>query len=332
MRVPAGIGQEDSAMLIRYAAMRLVQLVPMVLVVTMVVFFVMMIVPGDPVMVMLGAVDGAQISQEVYDAMRMRLGLDQPLIVQYVNWLWNMLQGDLGSSITYRTPALEVILHRLVPTMYLMVGGIIMAVIIAVPAGVLAAIHNNTKWDNLATGFVIVGISVPTFWLALVTILIFAVYLGWLPSIGYTPPQKDFVDFLRHLALPLTVVALNIAATVLRFQRQDFLEQMHQDYVRTARAKGLSERVVLWKHVLRNSLITTLTVVGLQMAYLSGLITIVETVFNYPGIGYLLLNSIHTRDFVVVQGVVLFMVFLVIVVNLLVDILYAVLDPRIRYQ
>jgi peptide/nickel transport system permease protein len=319
-------------MLIRYTAMRLVQLVPMVLVVTMVVFFVMMIVPGDPVMVMLGAVDGAPISQEVYDAMRVRLGLDQPLIVQYGNWLWNMLQGDLGSSITYRTPALEVILQRLVPTAYLMVGGLIMAVIIAVPAGVLAAIHNNTKWDHLATGFVIVGITVPTFWLALVAILIFAVYLGWLPSIGYTPPQKDFVDFLRHLAMPMTVVALNIAATVLRFQRQDFLEQMHQDYVRTARAKGLSERLVLWKHVLRNSLITTLTVVGLQMAYLSGLITIVETVFNYPGIGYLLLNSIHTRDFVVVQGVVLFMVFLAIVVNLIVDILYAALDPRVQYQ
>jgi len=282
--------------------------------------------------VMLGAVEGAQISQEVYDAMRVRLGLDQPLIVQYVDWLWNMLQGDLGSSITYRTPALEVILHRLVPTAYLMVGGLILAVIIAVPAGVLAAIHNNTKWDHLATGFVIVGITVPTFWLALVAILIFAVYLGWLPSIGYTPPQKDLVDFLRHLALPMTVVALNIAATVLRFQRQDFLEQMHLDYVRTARAKGLSESLVLWKHVLRNSLITTVTVVGLQMAYLSGLITIVENVFNYPGIGYLLLNSINTRDFVVVQGVVLFMVFLAIVVNLVVDILYAVLDPRVRYQ
>ncbi len=319
-------------MLVRYAALRLVQLVPMVLVVTMVVFFVMMIVPGDPVMVMLGAVDGAQISQEVYDAMRVRLGLDQPLIVQYAHWLWNMLQGDLGSSITYRTAALDVILHRLVPTMYLMVGGLVMAVVIAVPAGVLAAIHNNTKWDHLATGFVIFGISVPTFWLALVAILIFAVYLGWLPSIGYTPPQVDFVDFLRHITLPMTVVALNIAATVLRFQRQDFLEQMHQDYVRTARAKGLSERVVLWKHVLGNSLITTLTVVGLHMAYLSGLITIVETVFNYPGIGYLLLNSINTRDFVVVQDVVLFMVFLVIVVNLVVDILYAVLDPRVRYQ
>lgn len=319
-------------MLIRYTAMRLVQLVPMVLVVTMVVFFVMMIVPGDPVMVMLGAVDGAQISREVYDAMRVRLGLDQPLIVQYLNWLWNMLQGDLGSSITHRTPALEVILHRLVPTMYLMVGGLVMAVIIAVPAGVLAAIHNNTKWDHLATGFVVFGISVPTFWLALVAVLIFAVYLGWLPSIGYTRPQEDFVDFLKHVTLPMTVVALNIAATVLRFQRQDFLDQMRQDYVRTARAKGLSERLVLWKHVLRNSLITTLTVVGLQMAYLSGLITIVETVFNYPGIGYLLLNSIHTRDFVVVQGVVLFMVFLVIVVNLLVDILYTVVDPRVRYQ
>jgi peptide/nickel transport system permease protein len=216
--------------------------------------------------------------------------------------------------------------------MYLMAGGLILAVIIAVPTGVLAAIHNNTKWDHLATSFVIFGVSVPTFWLALVAVLIFAVHLGWLPSIGYTKPQESFVGFLRHLALPMTIVALNIAATVLRFQRQDFLEQMHQDYVRTARAKGLSETRVLWKHVLRNSLITTLTVVGLQMAYLSGLITIVETVFNYPGIGYLLLNSIHTRDFVVVQGVVLFMVFLVIVVNLLVDILYAVVDPRVQYQ
>lgn len=319
-------------MMMRYAAARLVQLIPMVLVVTMVVFFVMMIVPGDPVMVMLGAVDGAQISREVYDAMRLRLGLDRPLIVQYLNWLWNMLQGDLGSSIAHRTPVLEVILNRLVPTMYLMIGGLILAVIVAVPAGVQAAIHNNTKWDHLATGFVVFGISVPTFWLALITILIFAVYLGWLPSIGYTRPQENFIAFLKHITLPMTVVALNIAATVLRFQRQDFLEQMHQDYVRTARAKGLSETLVLWKHVLRNSLITTLTVVGLQMAYLSGLITIVETVFNYPGIGYLLLNSIHTRDFMVVQGVVLFMVFLVIIVNLMVDILYAVVDPRVHYR
>ena len=319
-------------MLMRYATMRLAQLIPMVLVVTMVVFFVMMIVPGDPVMVMLGAVDGAQVSREVYDAMRLQLGLDKPLIVQYLNWLSRVLQGDLGTSITFRTSALEVIFLRLVPTMYLMIGGLIIAVIIAVPAGVLAAIHNNTKWDHLATGFVVLGISVPTFWLALVTILIFAVYLGWLPSIGYTRPQDDFIEFLKHIALPMSVVALNIAASVLRFQRQDFLEQMHQDYVRTARAKGLSERLVLWKHVLRNSLMTTVTVVGLQMAYLSGLITIVESVFNYPGIGYLLLNSIRTRDFIVVQGVVLFMVFLVIIVNLLVDIFYTVLDPRIRYQ
>jgi peptide/nickel transport system permease protein len=319
-------------MLMRYAAMRLMQLIPMVLVVTMVVFFVMMIVPGDPVMVMLGAVDGAQVSREVYDAMRLRLGLDQPLIVQYFHWLLNVLQGDLGISITYRTPALEVIFQRLIPTLYLMVGGMLIAVMIAVPAGVLAAIHNSTKWDHLATGFVVLGISVPTFWLGLVAILIFAVYLGWLPSIGYTPPQEDFVDFLKHIALPLSVVALNIAATVLRFQRQDFLEQMHQDYVRTARAKGLSETLVLWKHVLRNSLMTTFTMVGLQVAYLSGLITIVESVFNYPGIGYLLLNSIRTRDFIVVQGVVLFMAFLVIIVNLMVDILYTVLDPRIRYS
>ena len=160
-------------MRLRYIAMRLVQLIPLALVVTMVVFFVMMIVPGDPVMVMLGAVDGAQVSREVYDAMRARLGLDQPLIVQYFHWLANLLQGDLGTSITHRTAALEVILQRLVPTMYLMVGGLIMAVMIAVPGGVLAAIHNNTKWDHLATAFVVAGISVPTFWLALVAVLIF---------------------------------------------------------------------------------------------------------------------------------------------------------------
>ncbi len=318
-------------MIIRYTAIRLVQLVPMFLVVTMVVFFVMMIIPGDPAMVMLGAVDGAQISRDVYEAMRMRLGLDQPLIIQYLHWLSNVLHGDLGTSITYRSPALEIIVQRLVPTMYLMVGGLFIAVLLAVPAGVLAAIHNGTKWDHFATGFVVAGISVPTFWLALVVVLVFAVNLGWLPSIGYTPPQEDFVDFLKHIAMPMSVVALNIAATVLRFQRQDFLEQMHLDYVRTARAKGLSETVVLWKHVLRNSLMTTITVVGLQMAYLSGLITIVETVFNYPGIGYLLLSSIRTRDFIVVQGVVMFMVSLVIIVNLVVDIVYTVLDPRIRY-
>jgi peptide/nickel transport system permease protein len=297
----------------------------------MVVFFVMMIVPGDPVMVMLGAVDGAQVSKEVYNAMRLRLGLDQPLLIQYVHWLTNVLHGDFGMSITHRTPALEVILQRLVPTVYLMLGGTVVAVLIAVPAGVLAAIHNRTKWDHLATGFVVLGISVPTFWLGLVAILIFAVYLGWLPSIGYTSPQQDFPGFLRHIALPMSIVALNIAATVLRFQRQDFLEQMDQDYVRTARAKGLSETLVLWKHVLRNSVMTTVTVVGLQIAYLSGLITVVESVFNYPGIGYLLLNSIRTRDFIVVQGVVLFMVFIVILVNLFVDLLYTVLDPRIRY-
>jgi len=318
-------------MLFRYLAMRLMQLIPMVLVVTMVVFFVMMIVPGDPVMVMLGAVDGAQVSREVYNAMRLRLGLDQPLIVQYLHWLTNVLHGDFGMSITHRTPALEVILQRLVPTIYLMLGGTLIAVLIAVPAGVLAAIHNSTKWDHLATGFVVLGISVPTFWLGLVAILIFAVYLGWLPSIGYTRPQEDFLEFLRHIALPMSIVALNIAATVLRFQRQDFLEQMDQDYVRTARAKGLSETLVLWKHVLRNSVMTTVTVVGLQIAYLSGLVTVVESVFNYPGIGYLLLNSIRTRDFIVVQGIVLFMVFIVVIVNLLVDILYTVLDPRIRY-
>ena len=225
-------------MLVRYVAMRLVQLVPMALVVTMVVFFVMRIIPGDPVLVMMGAVEGAPISEEVYNAMRLRLGLDQPLVVQYVDWLWDMLRGDLGDSTTYRTPALAVILQRLVPTAYLMVGGVIMAVAIAVPGGRAGRHPQQHQMGPPGHGIRDLRHHVPTFWLALVAILVFAVYLGWLPSIGYTAPQKDFVQFLRHIILPMTVVALNVAATVLRFQRQDFLEQMNLDYVRTARAKG----------------------------------------------------------------------------------------------
>ena len=216
--------------------------------------------------------------------------------------------------------------------MYLGTAALLIGVLIAIPGGIWAAVRQNTVVDHAANGFVLFGIVTPGFWVALLLVLAFSVHLGWFPTIGYMAPQEDFVQFLKHLTLPAVVLGIDVGASILRFTRADFLEQLRQDYVRTARAKGLPERVVLWKHTLKNSLIATTTVLGFQVSHLMGGSTIIETMFAYPGISFLLLNSIFGRDFAVVQGVVLFMAIMVLVVNFLVDVLYAVLDPRIRYE
>ena len=216
--------------------------------------------------------------------------------------------------------------------MYLGTAALLIGVLIAIPGGIWAAVRQNTVVDHAANGFVLFGIVTPGFWVALLLVLAFSVHLGWFPTIGYMAPQEDFVQFLKHLTLPAVVLGIDVGASILRFTRADFLEQLRQDYVRTARAKGLPERVVLWKHTLKNSLIATTTVLGFQVSHLMGGSTIIETMFAYPGISFLLLNSIFGRDFAVVQGVVLFMAIMVLVVNFLVDVLYAVRDPRIRYE
>jgi len=315
--------------MIRFAAVRLVEIAALLAVMSFVIYGLIGLMPGDPIDLMRSA--DPRMTAEDVARLKAVYGVDRPFFARYLAWAGQALGGELGYSRLFAAPVAAALLPRLGNSLLLMGLSFVLALALALALGTIAAKRAGSRLDAAINLFCFAGVSVPTFWLALVVILIFAVYLGWFPSIGYTRPQEDFVQFLKHVTLPMSVVALNIAATVLRFQRQDFLEQMHLDYVRTARAKGLSERLVLWKHVLRNSLMTTFTVVGLQMAYVSGLITIVETVFNYPGIGYLLLNSIRTRDFIVVQGVVLFMVFLVIIVNLLVDIFYTVIDPRIRY-
>ena len=322
-------------MLVRYTSQRLAQMVPTILLVTMVVFALLLLIPGDPVMAMLGFSGGEvtdAVDPEVYSRMRARLGLDDPIYVQYARWLGRTVQGDLGNSLLYGRPVLGIILQRLPATLYLGTAALIMGILIAIPGGIWAAVRQNTVVDHAANGFVLFGIVTPGFWVALLLVLAFSVHLGWFPTIGYMAPQENFGQFLKHLTLPAVVLGIDVGASILRFTRADFLEQLRQDYVRTARAKGLPERIVLWKHTLKNSLIATTTVLGFQVSHLMGGSTIIETMFAYPGISFLLLNSIFGRDFAVVQGVVLFMAIMVLVVNFLVDVLYAVLDPRIRYE
>lgn len=322
-------------MVLRYTLQRVTQLVPTVLLISFLVFFLIHMIPGDPVRVMLGyggSDDAANIPRELYERTRRELGLDQPIYIQYWNWLSRALQGDLGRSLATNEPVLHVIFSRLPATLYLALASFLLSLVISIPLGILAAVKQNSPADYAASLFAILGLCIPNFWLALLLILFFSINLRWFPSIGYTPPQEDFGQFLRHITLPTIVLGTATAAAIMRFMRAEFLEQLRQDYVRTATAKGLPRRLVLWKHTLKNSLIVTSTAVGFQVAHLLGGSTVIETVFAYPGLSYLLLQSIYARDFPLVQGVVLFLALTVVLVNFLVDIFYTMLDPRIRYE
>jgi peptide/nickel transport system permease protein len=323
-------------MLLRYSIKRLFETIPTLFVISLVVFGLILVVPGDPVLHMLGYVgEDIEVQEvvdpEVYARMRERLQLDAPITIQYFRWLWRTLQGDLGVSLNHGVPVLDIILDRLPATFYLGIAALLIGMVIAFPLGILAAIRPNSWVDHLANGLVLFGLVTPGFWVALMAVLAFSVHLGWFPSIGYAAPQEDIFQFLRHLTLPAVVMGVDVAAGLLRYLRADFIEQLRQDYVRAARAKGLPEPVVLVKHALKNSLIATTTVLGLDVSRLLGGSTIIETMFAYPGISYLLLQSIYARDFPVVQGVVLVMALLVVVVNYFVDIIYAFLNPRIHY-
>lgn len=322
-------------MIARYTLQRLLQLIPTLILITALVFLLIHLIPGDPVLVMLGYSgehgEGA-FSRDVYDQMRVKLGLDQPIFVQYLSWLGRAVRGDLSDSLLNGQPVLQTILDRLPATLFLAGTAFVLAMLIALPAGILAAVRQNSAADYGTMGLVTLGISVPNFWLALLLILVFSLHLRWFPTFGYVPPTEDFGRFLQHLAMPAVVLGTYTAAQVTRYVRAEFLEQLSQDYVRTARMKGLPERLVLWKHTLKNSMIATTTAMGFQVAHLLGGSTVVETVFAYPGVSYLLLQSIFARDFLVVQGVVLFLALTVVAVNFAVDVLYTVLDPRIRYE
>jgi len=311
----------------RYILRRLVQMVPVLFLVSLIVFSLLHLTPGDPAISMLGE----EATPESVAALREKLGLDQPLPVQYVRWLGAVLQGDLGRSIRSNQPVSEAIFDRLPVTIELSVLSALIALIIAIPAGVISAMRRNSPLDTSATTIALLGVSLPNFFLAILLIFGLSLKLGWLPPIGYTPFLDDPVENLRKMIMPAVTLGTALSAIVMRMMRSSLLEILDEDYVRTARAKGLNEANVVRRHAMRNALIPVVTVVGLQIGGLLGGAIITESIFVLPGIGRLLVDSIFQRDFPLVQGVVLFASLAFLFANLAVDLLYAVLDPRIRY-
>ena len=307
---------------------RLAATVPVLLLVTAGVFALLHLTPGDPIDAMMA--ESADATAKA--SLRAELGLDRPLAVQYLAWMGRLLRGDLGHSIRNGEPVVENVGRRIRPSLQL--AGLAMAVslLIAVPVGIASAVRRNTSVDRLGTTFALFGICMPNFLLALLLIFLFGVTLRWLPISGYVDPAEELVDGLRSLALPAATLGLALAAVVTRTLRSSMLEALTEDYVRTARAKGLSEWRVMRGHVLRNALIPVVTVLGLQLGTLIGGAVITEYVFALPGVGRLVVDAVFARDYPLVQGVVLLIAVGFIVSNLLVDLLYGLIDPRLRHR
>ncbi|HEX2073311.1 MAG TPA: ABC transporter permease [Geodermatophilus sp.] len=294
--------------------------------VSVLVFSLIHLVDGDPVRLALGT----RFSEEAYDALRERNGLDLPLVQQYFAWAGNALTGDLGVSFRSGEPVTVLILERLPATLTLAFASILVALLIAVPLGLLSALNPRSWIDRIATVLSQIGISVPDFWLAIVLILVFAGTLGWLPSGGYVGLTDDPLGWLQRLALPALATGVVSGSVITRFVRSSVLEALGQDHVRTAQAKGLPTRQVLTWHVLRNALLPLVTVTGVQLAYLLSGVVVVEIVFSWPGLGQLALQAVQARDFPLLQGAVLLFALVFLVINLIVDLLYSRIDPRIR--
>lgn len=293
-------------------------------------FFSIHLLPGDPALLILGG-DSAQPTPEQIVRVRARLGLDRPLPVQYARWLGRVLRGDLGTSLLDDRPVAGDLANRLPRTLQLIIPATILAMVIGVPLGMFAARHRGRLADPAASAAALVGFSIPVFVTGMLLVVVFSLTLGWLPPTGYVPFGEDPVGFLRHLILPVLALSAAPMATTMRMTRSSFLEQSSLEYVRTARAKGLTERVVARRHVLRNALLPVVTVVGLQIGAMFAGAVLVEYIFSWPGLNTLLLNSLSTRDYPVIQGVVLLAAILFVGVNFVTDLCYAVINPRIRY-
>ncbi|MGY1803031.1 ABC transporter permease [Blastococcus sp. SYSU D00922] len=294
--------------------------------VSVLVFSLIHLVDGDPVRLALGT----RYSQESYDALRARNGLDLPLVEQYFRWVGHALTGDLGVSFRSGEPVTLLIAERLPATLTLAFAAILVALAIALPLGTLSALRPRSLTDRAATVVSQIGISVPDFWLAIVLILVFAGTLGWLPSGGYVPLTEDPLGWLQRLVLPTIAVGVVSGSVITRFVRSSVLEALESDHVRTAQAKGLPGRQVFGWHVLRNALLPLVTVTGVQLAYLLSGVVVVEIVFSWPGLGQLALQAVQARDYPVLQGAVLLFALTFLVINLVVDLLYTRIDPRIR--
>ena len=305
---------------------RLLTTIPTILLVTVVVFGILRITPGGPAVAMLGE----QASPEAVAALRHKLGLDQPLYRQYLHWLGGALHGDLGRSAFGNQPVTELIVQRIMPTAELGFLALLISLLIGLTLGIVAAVRHNSLSDAISSFIAILGVSTPSFWLAILLVLIFAVKLHWLPALGYVSPLADPLTNLKQMILPSITLGVILAAVVTRFTRAAMLDALYQDYVRTARAKGAPESRVMRNHILRNALLPIVTMLGMDVAAALGGAIFTETVFGLNGLGYNAIQAIGNYDSPTVMGIIVFATTAIIVMNLIVDLLYAWIDPRIR--
>lgn len=310
----------------RFLARRLLYSLAVLVGVLIVVFALVHLVPGDPVRIALGT----RYTPEAYEALRTASGLDKPLIVQFFEYLWHALTGNLGVSFRNGDPVVAILFERVPATLSLALVGIVLALLIALPAGTWAALHEGRSSDAIVRVTSQFGVSVPDFWLGILLISLFSTTLGWLPTSGYRPLFEDPGGWLRHIILPGLTVGLVAAAIMTRYIRSAVLEVAAMGYVRTARSKGLAPRTVTMRHTVRNALVPILTITGIQLGTILGGVIVVEVVFAWPGLGRLVYTSVAARDYPVIQGAVLLIAASFLLINLLVDLLYAIVDPRIR--
>ena len=304
----------------KFIVKRLIMLIPVLIGVTLLVFLILQLAPGDPAKVILGE----QATPEQIQELRESLGLNDPVLVQYANYIIKLVQGDMGESYKTRGPVSDEVFNRFPNPLKLTACAMLLAVVVAVPLGVVAAVKQNTLFDSISMVIALIGVSMPIFWLGLLLILLFSLKLGWFPSSGS--------EGIKSIVLPAVALGFNHMASIARTTRSSMLETIRQDYIRTVRAKGVAYGVVIRKHALKNALIPTITVIGLQIGYMLGGSVLTETVFAWPGVGRLMVDSINGRDIPMVMGCIILVCATFSVVNLVVDILYGMVDPRIKSQ
>ncbi len=312
-----------------YILKRVLSLLPTILGVTILVFLMIRLVPGTVVDQLIGA--EAKVDESTRAELRAYFGLDRPLPLQYWTWFSGLLRGDLGHSWRSGLSVNQMIFDRLTVTAELTIGALLISLLIGIPLGVLSAVRENTPLDHAARVGSLFGLSLPIFWQAAMIILALSIWFRWVPPVEYMPPTRDLAANLSQMFLPALVLGTVVAAQIMRMTRSSLLDVLRQDYIRTARAKGLVEYAVVARHAFKNSLVPIITVIGVQVGYLLGNAVVTETVFTLPGVGSLILNAVYERDYPLVQGSILFVAILFTLNNLVVDLLYAYLDPRIRY-
>jgi len=315
-----------------YLIRRILLAIVVLLLVSIMVFVAMRLLPGDPIRMLVTSGEQQDFTEAQIQLLRHEFGLDKPMIIQYFSWLGGIFRGDLGVSILHRAPVAGEILRRLPITLHLGLLAFIIGLLIGVPAGIICAVRRGKLIDTIVTVLANIGITVPTFWLGVMLIYLFGIYLGWLPVQGYTSPFTNIGLNTRQIIMPVVCLALFPIASMARQTRSSMLEVLRQDYIRTAWSKGLRERIIIVRHALKNGLIPIITLSGMGFSMIIGGSVIMETVFNIPGMGRLAVTSVLNQDYPYVQGIVLIIAAFILVINLVVDLLYGWLDPRIRFS